>query len=218
MGAPDGPRFETFGGVSWWLADPTGFLRRAGHVVDLGTGRYAIDPVDCDGLDGVIDAGGGLDGVAVLMDRHARDARRLATRHGVDVHVPEGADRIAAAVGGPVSPLEGALEAVEVRWVYDRRVWEEVALWWPADGTLLVPESLGTSAYFTAGGERVGVHPLARLFPPRRALGDLEPARLFVGHGEPITDVRPDEVATSLAAARRRLPRAVAGALAAWRA
>jgi hypothetical protein len=62
-----------------------------------------------------------------------------------------------------------------------------------------------------AGGERLGVHPMLRPFPPRRALDGLEPEHVLVGHGE---GVHGPEAATALADAlahaRRRMATLVA--------
>ena len=50
-----------------------------------------------------------------------------------------------------------------------RKRWQEVALWWPERRVLVTADALGTVAhYFTLGGERLGVHPLLRLTPPRQ--------------------------------------------------
>ena len=61
--------------------------------------------------------------------------------------------------------------------------WREVALWWPERRTLVVADALGTIAYFTAGREPLGVHPLLRLFPPRQ-LARFDPEHVLVGHGD----------------------------------
>lgn len=212
------PYFGRFDDVCWWLADPLETMQRASCALDVGERRLAVDPVDCEGLDEELAADGGLDGVVVLMDRHSRDARTIAARHEVPVYVPAGAERIAAAVGGPVAELDPILEgsSLELIPVTSGRLGEELALWRSADGTLIVPESLGTADHFTAGGERVGVHPMMRLWPPREPLMGLSARRLVTGHGRPIVDLDDGEVDASLAAARRRLPRAWIGAITAW--
>ena len=69
------------------------------------------------------------------------------------------------------------------------RAWREVALWWAGQQTLVVSEAVGTAPAF-ALGRRVGVHPMLRLFPPRKQLSRFGPERLFVGHGEPISPAR----------------------------
>jgi hypothetical protein len=42
--------------------------------------------------------------------------------------------------------------------VVARPWWKEVALWWPAEQTLIVAEAIGTAALF-ALGRPAGVHP-----------------------------------------------------------
>ena len=63
------------------------------------------------------------------------------------------------------------------------RCWQEVALWWAERRTLVVAEALGTNAFFPAGDDRVGVHGLLKVTPPRM-LGRFDPEHLLVGHGE----------------------------------
>ena len=48
-------------------------------------------------------------------------------------------------------------------------------------------DALGTLSFFRAPGERLGMHPLIRPFPPR-ALRGVEPQRILVGHGEAVTE------------------------------
>lgn len=210
------PSIERAGSDLWWIADPAESIKRASVVLDTQEGRFAFDPVDCDGLDEQIEATGGLDGVGVLMHRHSRDAQVLADRFEVPVLVPDGAKRITDSIGKPVSSLDAVLRntEVEVDWLVSNRFWEEVYLWRSADGTLVVPESIGTTTSFTAGGERVGTHPLMRLRPPRKQLGNLDPSRLFVGHGKPVLELEAGELRTTLRTARRKLPRAWARGIA----
>lgn len=210
--------FDRFDDVCWWLAHPDETMQRASCALDVGSHRLAIDPVDCPGLDDELAADGGIDGVAVLMDRHSRDARSIAARHDVPVYVPAGGDRIAAAVGGPVAELDPLLvdTDVELRQLATGRLGEEYALWRRTDQTLVVPETIGSAAYFTVGDDPIGVHPIGRLRPPRSALSGLDVQRLVPGHGRAVVDLDGDEVGAVLAAARRQLPRAWIGAIAAW--
>ena len=80
--------------------------------------------------------------------------------------------------GVPGTPLE-TIPVVDVP------RWREVALWWPATRTLVVPEAVGTSATFVVGSGPVGVHPLLRPFGVGR-LRRFEPELLLVGHGPPV--------------------------------
>lgn len=130
-------------------------------------------------------------GVAVLMQRHRRDAEAIAVRHGVEV--------------GAALPA-----GVETRRVVRFPGWHEVVLWLPDRRLLVAADVLGTVGYFLAGDdEPIGVHPLVRPFPPRRALRGLAPAAISVGHGAPVTgDGTPAALAAALRTARRRLPQA----------
>jgi hypothetical protein len=79
-------------------------------------------------------------------------------------------------------------------------------LWRERDGTLYVPESMGTSENFQAGDERLGVSIYRRLNPPREALAGIEPERVLVGHGEGVFENATGELTHALANARRRAP------------
>jgi hypothetical protein len=124
------------------------------------------------------------------MDRHRRDAAAIAARHGVqvDARVPAGTER------RPVVRFPG---------------WHEVALWLPDRRLLVAADVLGTAGYFVASDtEPLAVHPLIRPFPPRRALGDITPEAISVGHGAPVTRNATAALHEALRTARRRLPAA----------
>ena len=124
------------------------------------------------------------------MTRHRRDADVVAARHRVPV-------------GGPLPP------AIEARRVVRFPGLHESALWIPEHRLLVTADVLGTVGYFLADdGEPIGVHPLIRPFPPRRALRGIVPAAIAVGHGTPVTDNAAAALATALRTARRRLPHA----------
>lgn len=131
-------------------------------------------------------------GVIQLLDRHERDGPAFAERLRVPLH-PVPFDGIA---GSPFSFLRIARS----------RFWQEVALWWPERRVLVCADALGTVGYFRAGGERLGVHPLLRLRPPR-ALRGLDPKHVLSGHGEGVHDGAAGALSEALATARRRLPR-----------
>ena len=85
--------------------------------------------------------------------------------------------------------------------------WRETALWWPETKTLVVAEAVGTHGFTTGGKNRVGVHVLLRLTPPR-VLAAYEPDRLLVGHGEGVHGgATAAELGHALTHSRRGLPR-----------
>jgi hypothetical protein len=155
-----------------------------------------VDPVDADGLDAALTRVPPVCAVVTLLDRHQRDAAPMAARLGVPRLIPR-------ALGGPGVDLPG----VEERTVLGRRHWRE-ALLWVADRRLLVcAETLGTASYYLATpGEPIGLHPLARLSPPRRAFAGIQPEVIAVGHGEPLTERAAEALRDALRTARVRLP------------
>jgi hypothetical protein len=70
----------------------------------------------------------------------------------------------------------------------------------------VVPEAVGTAAYYLAAGERLGVHPALRLRPPR-TLARFDPDRILVGHGAGVHDDATAVLDDALDGARRRTPR-----------
>lgn len=186
-------------GLSWVAAEPA-FMERGSHALADGSGGvWLVDPVDGEGLEEALATLGEVRGVVQLMDRHPRDARALARRHRVTHHLL------------PHEPLPGL--AADVLVIRDRPWWREVALWLPGPRALVVPESVGTVGYFRAGDGRIGIHPMARLGPPKR-LADLAPEHLLPGHGAPVSgDWVAAELSRALARSRRDIPRATLAVL-----
>ena len=153
-------------GFSWIAAET---MTRTSHALAAEGKVWLVDPVDWPIAVERAAALGEPAAVVQLLDRHDRDAARIAERLGVP-HL-----RLPSALPG--SPFE----VIEV--MRSRR-WREVALWWPKRRTLVVAEALGTNGFFRVGDDRVGVHGLLKLTPPRRRLGGYEPEHLLVGHGE----------------------------------
>ena len=173
-----------------WIVEET--TCRTCHALAADGGVWLIDPVDVPGLDERLAGSGEPRGVIQLIDRHNRDCSALAQRLEVPHH------RVPFA-GVPGAPFE----VVRVAGIPG---WREVALWWPAERTLVAGDALGTLPYFCEPGARVGVHPLLRLTPPRR-LGALEPLRVLCGHGEGVHGEEvADELRLVLARSRRALP------------
>lgn len=213
----DEPRFVDGGSVGvTWLAHPAETMERASHALTAADGVWLVDPLAADGVFDAIDGLGTVAGVVLLLDRHKRDSAAFARHYDVAVHVPRPLGDAADELGAPVVPVADELgdSGYRPRPVVRNRLWREAALV-SADGTTaVVPEALGTGEYYLAPGEDVGVHPALRPFPPRRALGDLDPERLLVGHGPPLLRGAGPAIRDALAGARRRAPRVYWQALA----
>ncbi len=214
------------GGVGW-IAHPGERMRRASHALAVENEVWLVDPVDAAGVESVYGDLGEVAGVVVALDRHERDAAAFARRHDVPVYVPRWMKR-AAPDGVPVEYFDDYLPGTGYRAipVVDQPVWKEVALYDGADApepsldpgaeagpagdgdgsTLLVSESVGTSSYFLAGEERLGVHPARRALPPRKALGGLTPDRVLCGHGEGVDRRATRALEDALDGSRRRMP------------
>jgi hypothetical protein len=172
-------------------------MHRTSHALVVEGGVWLIDPVDAPALEGRMRALGEPAGVLQLLDRHERGCTAWAQRLGVG-HVRAW------------ETLEPApFEALRVR---DSRWWREVALWEPSARTLVCADALGTVSYFCAPGERIGLHPLVRPFPPR-ALTGVTPSRILCGHGEGIAEDAAGALREALQTARRRLPAVWLGVL-----
>jgi len=201
-----------------WQAYPDEEMQRASHALAVDGEAWVVDPVDAPGLDDLLAEVGeeGVAGVVVGLDRHRRDAATVARRHDAPVYVPDWMSGVVGDLGGVDVERFGrtladtGYEALTVR---DSSVppWREVGLF---DGeTLVVPEAVGTAPYYVARGERLGVHPMLRPFPPTRALSGLEPTRVLVGHGAPVLSEATAALHDALANARRNLPAAYAKAV-----
>jgi hypothetical protein len=185
---------EWEGGFGWSQDEP---MRRTSHALLVEGRVWLIDPVHVPELEGRVRALGEPAGVLQLLDRHARGCAAWAGRLGVP-HL-----RAWETLG------EAPFEALPVR---NRRWWHEVALWDPSRRTLVCADALGTVAYFCAPGERIGLHPLVRPFPPS-ALGRAAPERILCGHGAGVHDNAAAALHEALHTARRRLPAAWFGLL-----
>jgi len=197
-------RFE--GGVGW-IAYPEERMQRASHALVDDGDVWVIDPVDADGVDGLLADLGEVAGVVVLLDRHTRDADVIARRHGVSVHRPAWMDSVDSDLSAPIEDLGRTLgeSGYAVHELLDTPVWREAYLYHADDRTLVVPEALGTAPYFRTAGERVGVHPMLRLWPPRD-LGDRAADRILVGHGEGVMRDAAAAIGDTVGNARRRTP------------
>jgi len=190
-----------------WIAHPDETMLRASHALATDEGVWVIDPVDAEGIDDLLAEFGDVAGVVVLLNRHYRDADKIARRHDVPVYVPSWFDRVSE-MTVPLRRFDAALPGTDYRVlnVADAFGWEEAALYDEADGTLVVAESVGNAPYFTTPGERLGVHPMMRLTPPS-ALRGLRPERIVVGHGRGALDDAARALEDALDGARRRTPK-----------
>ena len=179
-------------GFSWIVDEPA---TRTSHALAAGGRVWLVDPVRHEPSLARSRELGEPRAVLQLLDRHNRDCAAVAQALGVPhLVVPDAV---------PDSPFE----VVALR---RTKRWRETALWWPAERTLVVPEAIGTNAFFAAGGDRAGVHLLLRLTPPRDALSGVEPEHLLVGHGEGLHGPAAAEgLDEALAHARSGLPRLV---------
>ncbi|MFB6202688.1 MAG: hypothetical protein ABEI98_11855 [Halorhabdus sp.] len=196
---------DRFENGTTWIAYPEESMERASHVLFGDDGAWLVDPVDCAGLDDHLEERSEVAGVLVLLDRHKRDADSIARRHDVAVHVPEWFDGVAADIDAPVERFGTSVSGYTVYPLSRSRFWQEAALYDVDSKTLVVPEAVGTASYFLASGERLGVHPMKRLRPPRR-LHEFEPDRILVGHGRPVTTDATAVLSDALDGARRRTP------------
>jgi hypothetical protein len=179
---------ETAFGFGW--LETGSFARRCSHAVAVDGRVWILDAVaDEEALERAATLGQPA-GVVQLLDRHGRDNEAIAARLGVPLHVV------------PAEPSPDA--PFEVVPLLRNRLWSEVALWFPQLRTLAVAEALGTAQYFRAPGEKIAVHPLLRLTPPRRLL-DSAPEHLLVGHGEGVHENAEDAIRDAIEGSRSRI-------------
>jgi hypothetical protein len=175
-------------GLTWVEESAMG---RAAHALADGGRVWLVDPFDDRAALAAAAELGEAAGVIQLLDRHNRDCGALAERLGVRVlRLPETL---------PQTPFTPAS-------VIANPLWREVALWWEERRTLVVAEAVGTVHAF-ALGRRLGVHPMLRLTPPRRALSARHPELVLVGHGEPLQSGGDAALADALDGARADIPK-----------
>ena len=192
-----------------WIAYPDEDMERTSHAaVGEDGGVWLIDPVDADGLDEKVAELGDVAGVVILLDRHKRDAEAIARRHEVPVYIPEWMDGVANKLDAPVERVRTDLgeSGYGMYKLIDNALWQEAVLFSEDNGTLIVPEAVGTAGHFVTDDERLGVHPALRLKPPKR-LGRFDPERILTGHGEGIHEDAEAALSDALSGARKRTPR-----------
>lgn len=180
-----------------WQADAPEFLERTSHAVASEGKVWLFDAIDVAGLDDRVRTLGEPAGVVQLLDRHGRDCAAVAERLGIPRSI--------------TGPAFSTIHLVRLPG------WRESAAFFPKERALVVGDALGTASYFRAPGERLAVHPLLRLSPPRK-LGGLAPRHLLCGHGEGIHDPEAAQaLEEALHTSRRRIPRWLPASLKAWR-
>lgn len=176
-------------GFSWIVDEPA---TRTSHALAADGRLWLVDPMRFEPALERARTLGEPAAVLQLLDRHNRDCAAIAAELGIPHLVT------------PEALPDTPFEVVPVR---RTRRWREIALWWPAERTLVVAEAIGTNRFFAAEQEPAGTHLLLRLAPPRNALGGFAPQHLLVGHG---TGLHGSEAATglhgALAHARSGLP------------
>lgn len=203
---------EWDGGFSW-VVHPEEVGHRTSHALCGDDSEvWLVDPLDAPGLDERLAALGTVAGVVVCSDYHARDAPGLARRHDVAVYVPAWLSRARERLDGPITTVTGTVSTsgFTVRRCAPFPGWNEALLVRERDGTLYVPDVLGTTRLFTVGPERVGSYLLCRVRFPTGAFARLTPERLLVGHGTGIFEDATEALNTALSGTRRRLPAALA--------
>lgn len=170
-----------------WVADDT--MQRCSHALLADGQVWVVDPVAWPEAEERIRSLGEPAGVVQLLDRHSRDCAAVAERLGV-----------------PYLLLPDALPPFEVVTVVNARRWRERALWWPERRTLVVAEGVGANGFYLSPGERLAVHPLLRLTPPRQ-LSRFDPDVILLGHGAGVTEDAAAALRRALRTSRRGIPR-----------
>lgn len=206
---PDGYReIDRFDGGVGWLAHPDETGKRASHLVESPDGVWLFDPLDVPCLDELIAEFGELAGIAVLSNYHARDADAIAARHDVPIYLPTWLRRAESRLSGSIEPCETALGRSGFRLTRYHPVpgYDEAIAYRERDGTLYVPDALGTAPFYIVGDERLACYGVLRLFPPQSLFEQFDPERILVGHGEGIFTDASEALTDAFEGARRRFP------------
>lgn len=188
-----------------WLAFPDETGQRVSHaVVGEDGGVWVIDPLDAPGIDEVIRELGDVSGIAVCSAYHARDADRFADRFDVPVYVPRWLKRAPERIDAPIERYDTVLSSsgFAVREVSSIPGWSEAVAYRESDGTLYVPDVLGTYA----DDGRVELALFFRLVPPTETFADLEPERIRFGHGRGVFEDATGALEDALSRPRRGFP------------
>lgn len=206
----DGRIINRWGRGLGWIAYPNERMERASQAIVGESGVWLIDPLEMSGLGAILESVGEVVGIVLTLGRHKRDAESLASRYGVPIHLPAGLSSLADTLDARTRsvepfPADTGFDPVSV---LVKPGWREYALYDADGGTVYISEAVGTASYFKAPQERLGVHPVLRLWPPRSALGHVTADHILVGHGEGIMRDGTAALQDALAGARKRAPRA----------
>lgn len=190
-----------------WIAYPDETMQRASHVLETDAGAIVVDPVDGEDIDDLFAEFGDVAGVVILLDRHKRDCAAVANRHDAPVYVPNGLSGVGSDIDAAAEPIRRQIPGTDygVHTLTSNPFWKEAALYGETDDSLVVTEALGTASYFRTGDERLGVHPMLRLTPPRK-LRRLDPERILVGHGHGVMDDAVTALTEAIRGSRSRTP------------
>ncbi|MFD1642666.1 hypothetical protein [Halohasta litorea] len=208
---PTDPQIDRWDEGAEWIAHPDETGRRASHLLAGSDGVWLFDPLDVSGLDELIADYGELEGVAICSNYHARDADAIARRHDVSIHVPTWLTRLEGRFSSTVERCEATLGAsgFELSRVSPLPGYDEAVAYRKGDGTLYVPDALGTAPFYTVGDERLACYGVVRLFPPRSLFDRFDPDRVLVGYGQGVFTDAAAALDDALAGARRRFLRAL---------
>jgi len=194
-----------------WIAHPDETGRRASHLLVGSDGVWLVDPIDIPGLDEFVADYDELTGVVICSNYHARDADAIASRHDVPIYVPAWLSRLDGRFSATVERCERAIGSSDFELLRYSPLpgYDEAIAYRQRDGTLYVPDALGTAPFYTADGERLACYGVIRLVPPRSFFEQFDPDRILVGHGEGVFTDAEAALDDALAGARRRLPAAL---------
>lgn len=196
------------GGMSW-VPHPDEMGKRCSHAIQTDDGVWLIDPMDAPTIDDQIQSLGTVSGVAVCSRYHARDADSFADRYDVSVSLPEWMDRVEPRLNtSPVRYTGSFHDEFRVFPCRPLPIWKELFCYHEPTATLVIPDSLATVYPWTRETEQLGLDLNRRLQPPTQ-LAELEPDRILVGHGEPVTENAAEVLQTALSGARRSFPGAL---------
>lgn len=194
-----------------WIAHPNEDTLRTSHAVRGDDGVWILDPLDAPGVAELVAELGDVVGVAVLSNYHSRDASAFANRFDVPVYLPEWMSRVESRIDARVERYAEELgdSGFEVEGCRPLPGWREGIAYRESDGTLYVPDVMGTAPVFTVGDERIGIHTFVRPRGGVEPLTNVEPSRILVGHGTGIFEDSTAALSDAHSGVRRSFPKAL---------